>query len=262
MTSEFIPVTYLLSEFRSPFDQGWALRVQTRLRRSAVGSLRSAVDENRDPTLWRIAESLATKAELLDFICRRLINSWKMVEREVRSKRNEIDRLVTTGQGRDRHAVGLDHESVFNLLLDFEIFVFEVKSFVDYLARFLSQFHLSILGQSKQIKDGHIIIENLVLERVGDDSWASALKYLRDLFIHEQTTWLDIELRSCESGNRQYQPVFLVRGLTMGDPNAKGVNGDQIAALARGLLSIGPRVEEHLFSAITDAEVALGEQHM
>ncbi|MBN8530447.1 MAG: hypothetical protein J0L97_01095 [Alphaproteobacteria bacterium] len=257
-----IPITFPTFESIWNFDPYFLKRLQTRLKESASKKLNEKVELWAETGLGELSLSIATKSQIIPLVVRRLEDDWKDLEAHFLKKESKVASLEDKTAYRDPD---LSLEAIIKIITDFDSVIFESKSLIDYIIRFLCVFYKEILDTPLNKKEAFELVGSLFDSPQGepfsDDTfftdetgwenplWTQILKELRDEFIHEKATWLELFYDSTAS--KKFQPCFL----RSQDRNEEVVTIDDINAVMNGLSQLSQRIETHLKEKIAEFEV-------
>lgn len=146
-----------------------------------------------------VGASLSTKITMLGLLSRRLYSALSPLVEEL-GQHTDIETHLKRNAG----WVPSQRNQPYEILLEFDAYVFEFRSAYELLGKFMRLFSQEILATEVNEKDLIQILETRGIAM----TWAVELKKHRILFFHQQAAWLAFNVSATEPFDPE--PVFLM----------------------------------------------------
>jgi hypothetical protein len=227
----------------------WILRLQSMLNKSPAVELRLRAQRSASSCLGEKAGAIATRMMIVEVALNRLENDLAALGEDMRQNPN-LPEYIEQGWAYDPKRRQLAYE----LLTDFDSFLFETRSAYEIIVNFLASFFCNILR--RVIPQTRTALNDWVAQNVsprgGDMSWVDELRRNRNLFAHATAPWPALEI-VCKDPLRVNLVLLKENVANLSQPNTY-LHADQCIKIHSGFVAIFPILERWLTEEIRHFE--------
>ena len=236
-------------DFR-PGEASWILRLMSRLDSSSSPKLRRGRRQWAALSLGESAGAIATRMKLVRLLVRRFDFHLNALSKELSDNIAEVELF----REKNRAYTLKKSDLAYRLLIDFDMFIFETRSTYEITAVFIRKFFADVLGRTVPGKLALLstFIGREISNRGGETSWIEELRQNRNLFIHETSAWLALEVNSLAPLKADL--VFVKRNVIGLDYASSHLHIDQCRRIYVGFQSVFPILEDWLLAEIEAVE--------
>jgi hypothetical protein len=209
-------------------------------------SIHKSIPENRiqssQKKLSELALYISTKLDMIPYIIER-VNKQCDELWDITKKR---DREVDYWNGHHGHALVLDDQLKYNLIIDLDSLIFELKSCLELMNQFLLQIYevSNVKISHKQINNE---FKNIILQDDINATWYDDLEKHRIFFIHRGAPAIAIDLTN---EGEYYDLIIMKENLKKFDNNSKFLLLSDLNKIVYGFLKARGALQQYIIKCL------------